>query len=199
MNAKRLAWVAALAALLLAAAQAGLPQTARAQYGGDDLFQEEGGGDFFGPQDDPFFEDTGGDEFGAPQDDFTEGGEFVEEEEVTRQPDVTAQGRTQQLRTLGEREMLPMNAAWGAGTGLLLGGWYALVNAGTNRETQRSLGLGIVLGTVLGITVGTRSLIAPDAPQPVGQAGPPHPAERGALAATPMPEAPLKLSYTFRF
>jgi hypothetical protein len=68
-----------------------------------------------------------------------------------------------------------MNVAWGAGTGLLIGGWFALISEGDNRSTQRSIGLGIVTGILLGVAVGTRAVFNPNTPQPagVGAAAPP--------------------------
>jgi len=138
----------------------GLAPELRAQGSEDTFFEDQ---DFY-PDDDPFKQQ---DEFGVPQDDFSEGGEFINEAELEK-GEITVGGRQQQLRLLGERELLPQNAAWGAGTGLLIGGWFALINQGTSRETQRSLGLGVVLGTLVGLAVGARTLIAPNAPQPVG-------------------------------
>ena len=51
-----------------------------------------------------------------------------------------------------DRDDLPFNIAWGAGTGLLIGGWFALINEGDNRETQQAIGVGVVPGSVCRVT-----------------------------------------------
>jgi hypothetical protein len=183
-------------ALLLIALCGGWAAPARAQGSEDTFFEDQ---DFF-PDEDPFQET---DEFGVPQDDFTEGGEFIDESTVEGE-EITAEGRQAQLRLLGERELLPTNAAWGAGTGLLIGGWFALINQGTSRETQRSLGLGVVLGTLVGLAVGARTLFSPSAAQPISATdlNPLHDsAERDnqAFAASSLFNSPIQLSVTFRF
>ena len=122
----------------------------------DDLFQEDS---------DAFFESTT-DEFGQPtslDQDFTEGNKYIDEG-ATTQRSLTIQSRRLQLKTTGERDILPLNMAWGAGTGLLIGGWFALISEGDNRQTQRSIGLGIVLGIMLGTAVGTRSIFSGSSP-----------------------------------
>lgn len=151
-----------LAALLVALVA--LPHPVLAQFYDESLEDEE-----FFEEDEEFFEAPPGQQFGvpAPEEDFTEGDRYVEESNLPpseRGVPGTAQGRALQLRLSGERELLPLNAAWGAGTGLLIGGWFALINQGNNRETQRAIGMGIVLGTVLGVVVGVRTLIDPNAP-----------------------------------
>lgn len=65
-----------------------------------------------------------------------------------------------------ERINAPYNVAYGVGTGLMIGGWFALLFANTSRDTLRSIGLGIVLGGLMGLIIGTRSVLAPDAPRP---------------------------------
>ena len=170
---------------------AGYPGTVSAQF--DEEFGED---DFFGGPDDGFGTDE--ELFGTPEEDFTEGGEFVDESQLPPGQVVTEGGRQLQLRALTEREQLPVNAGWGAGTGLLIGGWFALINNGTNRETQRSLGLGIVVGTIIGITVGIRSLITPNAPIPISQSSP----SLWGESFTPLAAAgstPLQINYTLKF
>ena len=150
-------WLLVLALICLLG---GFSQRVQAQGSEDTFFEDED----FAPDDDAFKQQ---DEFGAPKEDTTEGGGFIDESQIPG-GEITVGGRQAQLRLLGERELLPQNAAWGAGTGLLIGGWFALINQGTSRETQRSLGLGVVVGTLIGLAVGARTLIAPNAPQPVG-------------------------------
>ena len=147
----------------------------------------------FGPEGDGFEE-------AGPQD-FTEGGKFIDEEAAPARRGITLRGRRTQLRVRSERELLPLNVAWGAGTGLLIGGWLALIENGTDRDTQRSIGLGVVLGGLLGMTVGLKTVIAPDAPRaallhpyrPVTAEGP------ATLAAAAPIASPFQLAYTFRF
>ncbi len=132
------------------------------------FFNDEFENDDFIESDEEFMED-GGDGFDVPidADDFSEGGRFIDEEREIGLPGggVTIRGRENQLRLQGEREMLPLNSAWGAGTGLLIGGWFALIENGDNRTTQRSIGLGIVLGTMLGVFLGMKTLVLPNSPR----------------------------------
>ena len=130
MMAKPRAWWLPLLLLLLVVAY---PGPASAQYFGDDLEQQ-----FFEDDDSLFREDEGelggGGEFVEGQPDFTEGGEFVEEGSPGAPAGTggvdgaTLESRQAQLRTAADRQALPMNTAWGAGTGLLLGGWFAFIN-----------------------------------------------------------------------
>lgn len=143
-----------------------------AQFFDESLEQQQ----FFPEDEDEFFEDRGGDGFGtpSPEQDFTEGDQYIDEELIPAdERGVTARGRRFDLTLGRERETLPLNIAWGAGTGLLIGGWFALIGEGDNRETQRSIGVGIVAGILLGVAVGTRAVFDPDAPRPtVGEAQP---------------------------
>ncbi len=144
----------------------------------------------------------GGDVFGeSERDDFTEGGQFVDEESELSPAGISISGRRTQLRVRDERQLLPRNVAWGAGTGLLIGGWFALIESGSDRQTQRSIGLGIVLGAILGMTVGLKTVIAPDAPR----AAMLHPAGRPRLQPTVMLGAggtsasPLRVGFALHF
>lgn len=130
----------------------------------DDLFQKN---------EDQFFEPRGDDLGELPQEkDFTEGDKFVDDSLAPgEQGGVSAEDRRFQLTLKDDRNDLPLNVAWGAGTGLLLGGWYALINEGDNRETQRAIGMGVVMGLIAGALIGTRSVFSPDAARPVGKTG----------------------------
>jgi hypothetical protein len=169
--------VAALLIVITAAApMLAAPGIARAQF-----FTDDPESDFGTSPEDEFFE-MGADEFGeplpgSPEQDITEGDTYVDE--GTQPATITVGGRQVQLRLATERELLPMNAAWGAGTGLLIGGWFALINAGSNRETQRAIGVGIVLGAIIGTVVGLKYVINPSAPSGLGDNHPPaSPPER---------------------
>lgn len=160
-----------LLAAILAATALGAANPALAQFFDESVEQE----DLFVEDEERFLEPRG-DQFGLPgiEQDFTEGDRFVDESLVPAdRRGVTETGRRFELTLGREREELPINIAWGAGTGLLIGGWFALVGEGDNRDTQRSIGVGIVVGILLGAAVGTRSLFNPDAPRPVGALAPP--------------------------
>lgn len=138
--------------------------------------------DIFAEDEDQFFEHgMGQDDIGAggtAEPDFTEGERFVDESLVPSGQRGLSLGSRQLQLTLGkDRDILPLNIAWGAGTGLLLGGWFALIAEGDNRDTQRSIGVGIVAGILMGVAVGTRTLFNPDAPRPTADA--PRPAADG--------------------
>lgn len=152
-------WVGLIMACLLM----GGPGLGFAQFYNDSTSED----DFF--ENDDLFFGSGEDEFGITrEDDFTEGDQYVDESLLGPGTSITPGGRRLELRMLGEREMLPLNGAWGAGTGLLIGGWFALISQGNNRETQRSLGMGIVIGAIIGVTVGLKSVISPDSPSALG-------------------------------
>lgn len=133
--------------------------------------------DLFSKDDDSFFEPRGDDLGEGPQEkDFTEGDKFVDDSLVPGiGGGVTAKDRRFQLTLKDDRNDLPLNIAWGAGTGLLLGGWYALIAEGDNRNTQRAIGLGVVMGLITGALIGTRSVFSPEASRPLGKIGPSPP------------------------
>ena len=59
------------------------------------------------------------------------------------------------------------NLGYGAGTGLMMGTWFAFIRKETNTRQQfRTIGTSTVLGAVLGIMLGTRSVWNPGAPRP---------------------------------
>jgi hypothetical protein len=155
---------------------------ARAQFFDESLEQD----DLFVEDEDQLFQERTFEEQNQPggssgptstgEQDFSEGGGFVDEQSVPLDRRIpSTSSRRLQLSLGKERDVLPLNVAWGAGTGLLIGGWFALIGQGDNRETQRSIGLGIVTGIVLGFAVGTRSLFQPNAPKPgsISDATPP--------------------------
>jgi hypothetical protein len=93
-------------------------------------------------------------------------------------------GRTSQLRRGEEAKLLPQNLGWGAATGLVVGGWLALLNQGSNRANLQSIGTGIVVGSLLGIAIGARFTINPEAPVPQGASNQAQPA--GPSTTTPL-------------
>ena len=184
---KLLVMFLAAASLLLQ----GLP--AQAQFLRDDFERER-----FIESDEGFVEEDEG--FGVPrqEDEFSEGGRFVEEDsDFTTRRGLTLRSRRSQIQLAEERELLPLNAAWGAGTGLLIGGWFALISNGDNRDTQRSVGVGVVLGTLLGALVGTKTLIDPNAPRAVMHPSPENRSPGSGLAATSLALAGGQVSFGF--
>ena len=184
---KLLVMFLAAASLLLQ----GLP--AQAQFLRDDFERER-----FIESDEGFVEEDEG--FGVPrqEDEFSEGGRFVEEDsDFTTRRGLTLRSRRSQIQLAEERELLPLNAAWGAGTGLLIGGWFALISNGDNRDTQRSVGVGVVLGTLLGALVGTKTLIDPNAPRAVMHPSPENRSPGSGLAGTSLALAGGRFSLRF--
>ena len=83
--------------------------------------------------------------------------------------------RESQLRRGSEAKSLPANLGWGAATGLLIGGWLALLNQGSNRDNLQNIGTGIVVGSLLGIAIGARFTINPESAVPQGASNSPQP------------------------
>jgi hypothetical protein len=164
-----LAMVATMVLSLTMASMTALPGHARAQAsdddsdsfdsgqaGDDDSFTSGGGtDDGFGPTNRQ--SDTG-------DQDQTDNKQYVDE--GTPGGSVNLNFRQTQARIGQEQSQFPRNLGWGAATGLLIGGWLALLNAGDNRSNLRSLGTGVVLGAGLGVLIGMRTVIDPNAPVP---------------------------------
>jgi hypothetical protein len=165
--------VAALLLVFFISALVSFPHPVRAQFSDDD--QE---GDIGVEPDDEFTDAAGADEAGMSGERDLTDGETYNEESPTQVGAGVAGSRQLQTRFAEERQALPSNAAWGAGTGLLIGGWLALIAAGSNRDTQRSIGTGIVLGALIGVAVGVRFVVNPGQPA-VGQAA--EPASQSSL------------------
>lgn len=159
------------------------------EYNAEDPFLEDSG---FLQDEDAFFEegfqedpygDTGDgyDQYNEPLNEnqelesFEQGEQPLQDDEYVDEdvlPDDTrrlleSQLLQQQDFLSQERKNLPLNFGYGVGTGLMIGGWFALLTAGTSRDTLRSIGLGIVLGGVMGVVIGTRAVITPDSPRPL--------------------------------
>lgn len=139
------------------------PARGWAQSPDDDQEQDLGPG----PGDEDFTES--GDALippGQGEEDFTEGNQYVDESTTGGPGSVNLGLRQATIRIRQEREQFPLNLGWGAATGLVMGGWFALLNAGSNRATLQSIGTGVVMGALLGIAIGARTAINPDAPAP---------------------------------
>jgi hypothetical protein len=133
------------------------------QLGGDDFqiddFGTQPAQDLFEPSDSQF----------DSEDKYFDEGAFSDETESTLKDDL-----------LDRRELLsqegkdaPSNLGYGAGTGLMIGTWFAFIRKETNTRQQfRTIGTSTVLGAVIGIMLGTRSVWDPGAPRPEESAEP---------------------------
>jgi len=163
MNKRLQCWLAAILLGFMTVSVA-VPRVGHAQ-----LFDEESDSEFGGDSDDEFIESAGDEPGSVPSSissgeaDLTEGDTYTDESSqpaaAGTSPAAAVARRQLQLRQGADRDMLPMNAAWGAGTGLLIGGWLALIGEGSNRDTLRSIGMGVVLGSIVGVIVGLKSVI----------------------------------------
>ena len=96
-------------------------------------------------------------------DQYLEEGAFSEETESTLKDDLIV--RRELLSQEGKDA--PSNLGYGAGTGLMMGTWFAFIRKETNTRQQfRTIGSSTVLGALVGIMLGTRSVWNPSAPRP---------------------------------
>ena len=133
------------------------------QLGGDDFQRDDFGTqpaqDLFEPPDSQF--DSG--------DQYFDEGAFSDETESTLKDDLLV--RRELLSQEGKDA--PSNLGYGAGTGLMIGTWFAFIRKETNTRQQfRTIGTSTVLGAVIGIMLGTRSVWDPGAPRPEESAEP---------------------------
>ena len=133
------------------------------QLGGDDFQSDDFGTqpaqDLFDPSDSQF--DSG--------DTYFDEGAFSDETESTLKDDLLV--RRELLSQEGKDA--PSNLGYGAGTGLMIGTWFAFIRKETNTRQQfRTIGTSTVLGAVIGIMLGTRSVWDPGAPRPEESAEP---------------------------
>jgi hypothetical protein len=90
-------------------------------------------------------------------------GSFSDETESTLKDDLLV--RREILSKEGKDA--PSNLGYGAGTGLMMGTWFAFIRKETNTRQQfRTIGTSTVLGALIGIMLGTRSVWNPGAPRP---------------------------------
>ena len=133
------------------------------QLGGEDFQSDDFGTqpaqDLFEPSDSQF--DSG--------DQYFDEGAFSDETESTLKDDLLV--RRELLSQEGKDA--PSNLGYGAGTGLMIGTWFAFIRKETNTRQQfRTIGTSTVLGAVIGIMLGTRSVWDPGAPRPEESAEP---------------------------
>ena len=90
-------------------------------------------------------------------------GAFSDETESTLKDDLIV--RRELLSKEGQDA--PSNLGYGAGSGLMIGTWFAFIRKETNTRQQfRTIGTSTVLGAIVGILLGTRSVWNPGAPRP---------------------------------
>ena len=90
-------------------------------------------------------------------------GTFSDETESTLKDDLIV--RRKLLSKEGQDA--PSNLGYGAGSGLMIGTWFAFIRKETNTRQQfRTIGTSSVLGALVGVLLGTRSVWNPGAPRP---------------------------------
>ena len=95
----------------------------------------------------------------------TSGGEYIADEEATALQEAARAAGNPALNMASalerDKALLPENIIYGLGTGLTIGGWFALLQGSSARDNTRYLGLGVVGGVLLGLMVGTKSIYKP--------------------------------------
>ena len=133
------------------------------QLGGDDFQSDD-----FGTQPAQDLSEPSDSQFDSGDQYFDEGA-FSDETESTLKDDLLV--RRELLSQEGKDA--PSNLGYGAGTGLMIGTWFAFIRKETNTRQQfRTIGTSTVLGAVIGIMLGTRSVWDPGAPRPEESAEP---------------------------
>ena len=139
---------------------------------GDDDFQNgdlsAGGLQDFGNQQTPDSSDPFDPQFDST-DQYLDEGAFSDETESNLKDDLV--DRRELLSQEGKA--VPSNLGYGAGTGLMIGTWFAFIRKETDTRQQfRTIGTSTVIGSLVGIMLGTRSVWDPSAPRPEDDAVP---------------------------
>ena len=103
----------------------------------------------------------------APKDE--EGDLYIDEDSFDIETEQALQDSLFTQRDLLERERQQSiaNIGYGAGTGLMIGGWSAFIAQETTTRNQwRTIGTSTILGGVIGMLLGTRSVWDPAAARP---------------------------------
>ena len=188
-----------------------------AQEFDDDPLMLDGGDEFgfgqFGDNDlqsDDFgsgeFQDLGTQQTQDPQDPFDsqfdstdqylDEGAFSDESESTLKDDLIV--RRELLSSEGKA--VPSNLGYGAGTGLMIGTWFAFIRKETNTRDQfRTIGSSTVVGALIGIMLGTRSVWDPGAPRPEDDASPTGFTQSPAGWLFAQNKESLKIAYRWKF
>ena len=160
------------------------------QLGGDDFqsddFGTQSAQDLIEPSDSQF----------DSRDQYFDEGAFSDETESTLKDDLLV--RRELLSQEGKDA--PSNLGYGAGTGLMIGTWFAFIRKETNTRQQfRTIGTSTVLGAVIGIMLGTRSVWDPGAPRPEESAEPTAFTHSPAGWLFAQKRDALKIAYRWKF
>ena len=135
-------------------------------------FEQLGGDDF---QSDDFGTQSAQDLFESSDSQFDSGDQYFDEGAFSDETESTLKDDLLVRREIISQEGkdAPSNLGYGAGTGLMIGTWFAFIRKETNTRQQfRTIGSSTVLGAVIGIMLGTRSVWDPGAPRPEESAEP---------------------------
>jgi len=135
-------------------------------------FEQLGGDDF---KIDDFGTQSAQDLFEPSESQFDSGEQYFDEGAFSDETESTMKDDLLDRRDLISQEGkdAPSNLGYGAGTGLMIGTWFAFIRKETNTRQQfRTIGTSTVLGAVIGIMLGTRSVWDPGAPRPEESAEP---------------------------
>ena len=130
----------------------------------DDGFSNDSGFSEDGFLADPGFDGGLDDSFDTPA-----GDGFMDDDEfgLDAESQLQLSELTQRELIVVERQQATANIGYGAGTGLMLGTWFAFITQeSSTRDQFRTIGSGSVLGALVGMMLGTRSLWNPSAPRP---------------------------------
>jgi len=130
----------------------------------DDGFSNDSGFSEDGFLADPGFDGGLDDSFDTPA-----GDGFMDDDEfgLDTESQLQLSELTQRELIVVERQQSTANIGYGAGTGLMLGTWFAFITQeSSTRDQFRTIGSGSVLGALVGMMLGTRSLWNPSAPRP---------------------------------
>jgi len=176
--------------------------------GGDEFgFEQFGDNDFqSGDFGSGGFQDFGTQQTQDPQDPFDsqfdstdqylDEGAFSDESESTLKDDLIV--RRELLSQEGKA--VPSNLGYGAGTGLMIGTWFAFIRKETNTRQQfRTIGTSTVVGALIGIMLGTRSVWDPGAPRPEDDASPTGFSQSPAGWLFAQNKESLKIAYSWKF
>ena len=176
--------------------------------GGDEFgFGQFGDNDF---QSDDFgsgeFQDLGTQQTQDPQDPFDsqfdstdqylDEGTFSDESESTLKDDLIV--RRELLSSEGKA--VPSNLGYGAGTGLMIGTWFAFIRKETNTRDQfRTIGSSTVVGALIGIMLDTHSVWDPGDHRPGDDASPTGFKQSPAGWLFAQNKESLKIAYRWNF
>ena len=129
-------------------------------------------------------------------DQYLDEGAFSDESESTLKDDLIV--RRELLSQEGKA--VPSNLGYGAGTGLMIGTWFAFIRKETNTRQQfRTIGSSTVVGALIGIMLGTRSVWDPGAPRPEDDASPTGFSQSPAGLLFAQNKESLKIAYRWKF